>query len=340
MNILALTHKHSGCGYHRVIVPISLMEKNYAKITDQVTETTFEENKYDIVFVNRMWGQADLIELRKQHGFKLVLDMDDYWVLDHFHLNYEDYRQYNFADKIIKHMREADLVTCTHSMLAERIAEYNPNVVICPNAIPYGHYQFNDYRSPEERVRLFWAGGITHQEDLKILNRPLRVIQQSYLKDKVKMVFGGFHDSNEVERKIWHTMADSFTAGGLLQHEGLRGMNVFEYYSMFAQADIMLIPLRKTHFNQYKSNLKILEAAGKGIPVIVSNVHPYTGFPEDLVNYAHNEQMWLHWMQKLADNADLRTEQGALLAEYCKKNYNFDEINQRRAEAFKSLINN
>lgn len=340
MNILGLGHSNSGCSYHRVFLPVAKMPKTYGKITNEITEQTFEEHKYDIVYVNRMWGQADLIELRKIYGFKLVIDMDDYWVLDHFHLNYEDYRVHNFASKIIKHIREADLVTCTHTHLADRVAEYNKNVIIAPNAIPYGEFQFNDYRTPDERVRLFWAGGITHEEDLRILNRPLRVVQQTHLRDKVKMVFGGFHDSNPVEKKIWHSIADSFTAGGLLNHEGLRGMPVFEYYSMFANADMMLIPLRKTDFNAYKSNLKILEAAGKGIPVIASAVHPYLGFPEDLVNYAHNEQMWIHWLHKLIDNPDLRTEQGALLAEYCKKNYNFDEINQRRIDAFNSLINN
>jgi len=61
----------------------------------------------------------------------------------------------------------------------------------------------------------------------------------------------------------------------------------------------MMIPLRKSQFTIYKSNLKILEAAGKGIPVIVSSTHPYMGFPEDLVNYAGDDSMWMHWVDKL-----------------------------------------
>ncbi len=58
---------------------------------------------------------------------------------------------------------------------------------------------------------------------------------------------------------------------------------------MYLESDIKLIPLRKSTFNGYKSNLKILEAAGKGIPVIVSKVNPYLGFPEDVVYYENWE---------------------------------------------------
>ncbi len=66
MKILVLTQKFSGCGYHRLMLPVSFMPKEYGRITDTITEEELAENKYDIVFVNRIWEKDDLLELRKK----------------------------------------------------------------------------------------------------------------------------------------------------------------------------------------------------------------------------------------------------------------------------------
>jgi hypothetical protein len=107
---------------------------------------------------------------------------------------------------------------------------------------------------------------------------------------------------------------------------------------MFKNADIMLIPLVKNNFNKYKSNIKILEAAGKALPVVVSAVHPYLDFPEDVVNYVHDRSDWLKHINRLVNDKGLRDEQGAKLHEYCHKYYNFKEINEKRRNAFQALI--
>ncbi len=337
MKILALGHRFSGCFYHRIWLPSMLMEgKERARVTDTITEDTFKE-KWDIVFINRMWAKDDLFKLRDEYGFKLVLDMDDYWVLDHHHMDYDHYTDGRYDSRVVQHIKLADLVTCTHERLAERIRPYNENVVICPNAIPYGHGQYIDQVEPTEKIKLFWAGGISHELDLKVIAEPMKKLFP-HIKDKVKCYIGGYADGNPYEAGIWGKMADYFMYNGNYDGTALRGMPVDEYYQLFSYADIMLIPLKKSNFNQYKSNLKILEAAGKRIPVVVSAVHPYLGFPEDLVNYASDSQMWIHWVNKLVNDKGFRLEQGERLYEYCKTHYNFFEINKKRQEAFTSLI--
>lgn len=336
MKILGLTTSNSGCGYHRISVPICHLPKEKGRITDDSSDEVMQEG-WDIVYINRLWHES-IFEQRKKYGFKLVLDLDDYWVLDHDHHQYDDYRNSGFDSKVIRFIRESDLVTCTHERLADRIKPYNQNVIIVPNAIPYGWAQFTDDVEPSDKVRLFWAGGISHEKDLKRLDYPMTQIAKSPLKEKVSIVMGGYANSNWYEANIWDNMVKSFTANGHLQNNIMRGRQVYEYYDFFKFADVFCIPLQKSMFNEYKSNLKILEAAGKGIPVIVSSVHPYLGFPEDLVNYAGDSQMWVHWINKLVNNPELRKEQGAALAEYCKLHYNFDKINIRRHNAFKSLL--
>lgn len=333
MKILTLTQKFSGCGYHRLMLPVSFMEKDYGRITDHMDEKDWEEHKYDIVFINRIWEKDDLIELRKKYGFKLVVDVDDYWILNHDHLMFDSFNASGFASKLIRHMREADLVTCTHERLAEAIAVHNPNVLILPNAIPYGQGQFNGERMATDNVKIFWAGGITHAEDLKILEATMKK-----LTGDVQMVLGGYADSNETERYYWGRMANYFTDNKRLTYTLFRGREVFDYYDLFKYADIMLIPLVKNNFNKYKSNIKILEAAGKAVPVVVSAVHPYLGFPDDVVNYVHDRGRWLEHINRLVQDKDLRDEQGARLHEFCQKHYNFGEINRRRQDAFAALL--
>ena len=288
MNILTLTQRYSGCGYHRLMLPVNYMEKNYGRITDHMTEDQWHEKNYDIVFINRAWDKDNLTDLRKKHGFKLVVDVDDYWLLDHYHHMYEAYNLSNYHSVIIDHIRAADLVTCTHDRLAEKIYSHNKNVVILPNAIPYGNDQFNGERVATDSVKLFWAGGISHEQDLKILEGSLK-----NLKGNVHMVLGGFSDTNETERYYWCRMANYFTANKTLPHTLLKGCSVDQYYQMFKHADVMLVPLKKTHFNSFKSNIKILEAAGKAVPVIVSAVHPYLGFPKELVSSVTYRKVWL-----------------------------------------------
>jgi glycosyltransferase involved in cell wall biosynthesis len=333
MKILVLTQKFSGCGYHRLMLPVSFMPKEYGRITDTITEEELAENKYDIVFVNRIWEKDDLIEMRKKYGFKLVVDVDDYWILNHDHLMFDSFNASGFASRLIKQMKEADLVTCTHERLAEAVAVHNPNVLVVPNAIPYGDGQFNGERVATDAVKIFWAGGITHDQDLKILEAPMKKLDGN-----VHMVLGGYADSNETERYYWQRMANYFTADKRLPYTLFRGMEVFEYYSMFKNADIMLIPLVKNNFNKYKSNIKILEAAGKAVPVVVSAVHPYLDFPEEVVNYVHDRADWLKHINRLVNDKGLRDEQGAKLHEYCHKYYNFKEINEKRSNAFQALI--
>ena len=330
MKILVLTQSFSGCGYHRLMLPVSLMPKEKARITDVFPE----EFDYDIVNINRLWPKDDLIELRKKHGFKLVVDVDDFWILDNWHLDFDTYNKYNVDGRIIKHLKEADLVTCTHERLAEKVYYHNKNVEILPNAIPYGQNQFTSERNASDLVRLFWAGGISHEEDFKILRPITKRLLNSDLKDKIKMGVGGYSDSNYREESIWKKMVGYFTADAKLPNMAYRGLPVFEYYQMYLESDIKLIPLRKSTFNSYKSNLKILEAAGKGIPVIVSKTDPYLGFPTDIVYYEN----WEKNIKALVEDEDLRNAKGRALFEYCNQHYNFDKINEKRKALFQSLL--
>jgi hypothetical protein len=308
------------------------MQKDYCLMTDTISEETFEGN-YDIVVMNRMLANItpdQMIEWRKKYGFKLVVDNDDYWQLDASHILYERYVLNNVTEQILSWIRIADLCTCTHERLSEEIYQYNQNVEILPNAIPYGEEQFVLDKKPSDLVRLFWSGSGTHGKDLEILRNPMKRINFP-----VRTIIAGY---NETEKPIWDGMIGAFTNGLKLNPTIYNYNQVTEYMAAYCDSDISLIPLIDSKFNSMKSNLKVLETASKKNPAIVSNVHPYKGFyPACHVN---SQKDWYYWIKLLVRDKDARAYYGDALYDYCNKNFNLHEVNKQRFAIYSKLIDN
>ena len=332
MRILAITSKQSGVGYHRIMMPLVNMKKDYCLITDTISEETFE-GKYDIVVMNRMLANIrpeQMIEWRKKYGFKLIVDNDDYWQLDPSHILYEHYILNQIPQQIVNWILIADLCTCTHERLAEEIYKHNTNVEILPNAIPYGEEQFILDKKESALVRLFWSGSGTHGKDLEILRNPMKRINFP-----VRTIIAGY---NEGEKHIWDNMICAFTNGLKLNPTIYNYNPVTEYMAAYCDSDISLIPLVDSKFNSMKSNLKVLETASKKNPAIVSNVHPYKGFyPACHVN---SQKDWYYWIKLLTHDQAARKQYGNDLYEYCNKNFNLHEVNKQRFAIYNKLIGN
>lgn len=328
MRILAITQKHSGVGYHRIMMPLTYMQKDYCLITDQINDKVLEKG-FDIVVINRMLSgisPEQIADWKAKYNFKLVIDNDDFWNLDVTHPLYLRYQLNNIPEIIKNYIRIADVCTCTHDRLADEIFKYNVDVHILPNALPYGEEQFLDKKIPSNKVRFFWSGSDTHEEDLKILKEPVKRFKQL----ECKMVMAGY-----VENDIWNTMAFYFSAGRKLDTQIYRYNEVTSYMSAYGDSDISLIPLKDTYFNSMKSNLKVLETASKKNPAIVSHVNPYLDLP---VLYVKKQSDWFKHARSLANDKDLRESLGQKLYDYCNANYNLHLINSKRLDIYKKLL--
>lgn len=333
MRILVITTQGSGVGYHRLMLPVYFLEKTYAFFTDTLTDEALEEG-YDILLINRLIGGVTLetiLEKREKYGFKLVVDIDDYWYLDTSHILHLVYP----TQIIIDHIKAADLVTCTNELLWNEIRPLNSNVAILPNALPYGHDQFTDARIESDKIKFVYTGSITHEQDLKIIQFPFKkVASDVQLREKVHFQLCGYDDSGEGSAAIWHRMISNFTCG-LKLGDVKRALPVTEYMNFYNDADVSIVPLRATKFNAMKSNLKILEAACKKIPVICSNVAPYDTAP--FVEKIDKQSDWYVAIKKLANDAIYRKERGLANYEWCNENYNLFKVNEKRKQLYASL---
>ncbi|CAB4122021.1 hypothetical protein UFOVP19_40 [uncultured Caudovirales phage] len=331
MRILAITSKFSGVGYHRIMMPLVNMQKDYCMITDTINEAVFDNN-YDIVVFNRFisFTEIDTLErMRNKYKFKLVVDNDDYWDLPPSHILYQRYKEVMVGKMIIDFIRVADLCTCTHERLADEISVYNKNVEILPNAVPYGKEQFQDNKIESDLVRLFWSGSGTHQKDMDILRNPMKRINFP-----IKTVIAGY---NLGEKHIWDAMIAVFTNGLKLNPTIYDYADTTRYMGAYADSDISLIPLENNKFNSMKSNLKVLETASKKNPAIVSNVHPYKNMP---LCYVDNQKDWYYWIKLLTYDEAARFEYGQKLYEFCNREFNFEAINKKRFAIYNKLIGN
>jgi len=334
MRIITVGQRNSGVSFHRLFNPIIYLPKDFAMMTDVLTEEELEKG-YDIVFINRYIAGTEvdeLVRLREKYGFKLVVDIDDYWHLDPWHILYGKYP----TQKVIDHIKIADLVICSNNDLAVHIDELNSNWIVIPNALPYGQDQFTDVKTESDRVRFVYAGSITHGKDIAILKNPMkRVATDVITRNNSRFILCGYSQDKQVANE-WGRMINDYLCAFKVDGYIREALPVDEYMKFYNEADACLIPLVDSKFNSMKSNLKVLEAATKNAPVIVSNVKPYSECPY-IIPVGH-QGGWFENIKKVVKDAIYRQEMGLANGEWCREKFNLLKVNELRSQVFKSII--
>lgn len=148
-------NNYSVCDFHRIILPY----KRDFTIKPQ----------HDIFVFNGVptRGKPGFLAL-KQLGFKMVMDLDDSLHIPQGHM-LEDLFDTRIRDDLKWFLERSDLVTTTTPALQKELSEYNDNVHIVPNGLPYDEWQFTITRDRYSKSPLVWAGSETHKHDLAIL---------------------------------------------------------------------------------------------------------------------------------------------------------------------------
>lgn len=334
MRIITVGQRNSGVSFHRLFNPIMYLPKEFAMMTDTITEEELDKG-YDIMFINRYVAGIEvdeIIRLRDKYGFKLVVDIDDYWHLDPWHILYGKYP----TKKVIDHIKIADLVTCSNNDLAVHIDELNPNWVVIPNALPYGEDQFTDYKTESDKVRFVYAGSITHGKDISILKNPMKRISTDVItKNNSRFILCGYSQDVQVANE-WGRMINDYLCGFKVDGYIREALPVDQYMNFYNEADACLIPLVDSKFNSMKSNLKVLEAATKNAAVIASNVKPYSDCP--YIIQVGFQAGWFGNIKKVVKDAIYRQEMGFANGEWCRENFNLVKVNELRSQVFKAII--
>lgn len=338
--IVPIIRVGNGCDYHRIFLPLQEMGFDFKMFLDGPGIKSFDG--VEMVIFNRLPLNDinHIAEKKKKYGFKLVVDMDDYWMLNPGHMLYTHWLRNKTAEKIVQCFKLADVVTCTTARLAEKIIPFNKNVYVLPNALPYDTSQFvaNKVDGPDDKLRFIYAGGSTHFWDIKVLENPFKKIIHERI--PARFALAGYHDPVNSKDTLWGKIERAFTINGKLQnYERKYALPIDEYMTHYDTADVSLVPLESNTFTPFKSNLKVLEAGAKNIPAIVSNVPPYNDEANlDYIHFASSTKDWVDIIKFCVQNPEFVKDSGAQLGEWVRKEYNLKFVNIMRKQIYEHLI--
>jgi len=142
----------------------------------------------------------------KSKGMKIIVDIDDYWVLPAWHPNYRMWIDAQNTERVVEHIKLADLVICTSMKLQEKVREYNKNTVVIPNAFPYGFENYQPNPIEREKMGFMYAGGSTHLQDVQLLEGKFkRINTDNSIKEKAEFILAGYEVTN---KKMYATAKD------------------------------------------------------------------------------------------------------------------------------------
>lgn len=327
IRLLAITPDTHGVGKYRIMDPFTFIGDNYNEeihvdiVYDTPNDFDFFKS-YNIVVFHTFIHQrtheenVETINKLKNIGIKVIMDIDDLWLVDQRHPMFHSMRVNKLAEKKIELLKLADYVTTTTPIFAKTIKERIglKNVVVFPNAVDPTEPQFIPNPTPSDKIRFGWLGGSSHLSDLELLRNGISSLHYAY-KDKVQFVLCGFDlrgtvnhiDSvtGEVKKRdilpeetVWYQYEKIFTDDyKILDPEYQYYLktftnsefndldkpyrrrwteNVKTYANNYNHFDVSLAPLVESIFNSNKSQLKIIEAGFHKKAIIASNVDPYT----------------------------------------------------------------
>ena len=311
MKIGIVAKGSGGVEYHRLLKPFSLLAKDYEQyditLCEGISSEAFDYN-FDVVVFSRILPivkQKEFIKELKKRGTYVICDIDDHWILSSNHVVKKTAD--SMRKQSIEALLHADEVWTTHELLGSYVDKLNSNWHVIPNALDPNDPQWQPKKEYSNRIG--WAGGITHFHDL--------MLTKDAWGDVVPVICG-FTDQPE-----WKRLADNFKA------DYINALDVQNYGLLYDQFDIAIAPLEDNKFNRCKSNLKIIEAGMKGLPIFVQNIHPYT----DEHRGIYKVDSWDAAIRK-AESLSIQdvSEDGKALREYVLENYDLNKVNKLRKE--------
>lgn len=189
------------------------------------------------------------------------MDLDDSLVVPVGHMLYPLFEA-GLREELIWMMRNADVLLTTTPNLAEEFQAYNKNVHVVPNGLPFDEESFTLSEDRYSKTPFVWAGSETHKADLEVLPD---------LGDKLTICGYKVDASEPMSKHEWRTIREDICPNAVYEHHRY----IDNYMDAYDGHEICLAPLADNKFNTCKSNLKILEAGAKGLPIICSSNDSY-----------------------------------------------------------------
>jgi len=305
--VVAYAADMHGCGWHRIITPAQAIVKAglaYARMTHAIIPIDeMVASKPDVVVFQRQVEEGQIQHMKDLRAAlpnaKFIYELDD-------HLSAVDEDNYHEVflappDEIDARIAAAldvcDGAVCPTESLAIWLRSLSSTpVTVLPNLLPEldGPLPEITVKPKEAKVRIGWAGGISHDGDLEQLIPAVRAIATGPLKDRVQFVFMGMRPKG-LDQGLYEFKE------GVPPHEFGRALASLNL-------DVALAPIQQSLFNEGKSSLRLVQAGMIGAATIASPVGEYVKCTA-VMAYAENPAEW----QIVLENA-IREDRNTLTA--------------------------
>lgn len=320
-----------GCAFYRIEMPARVVPKT--KVTTEFlmkyhpgTQELAELSGFgdDVTLIQRPTDERIIHAIRaaQQQGKRVGIELDD----NVFSLSYQNPIAQLWTNEkkkiLVNCMKQADFVTCSTEPLAKVLREKNKHVYHIPNAIDLldiapAIAQAKLRHIGQQKLKVGWAGGWTHQYDVKLL---APTIQWLARQPQVEIHFFGYD-----------AMQPTNTTSGTYTHADITYIfhkwtpKIPDHYLTIAQLDIAFIPVIDNVFNTSKSNLKWLEHSALFTPTVSSDTPAYKNIQHAETGFkAKNEADFLKYTKLLVTRPDIRESIANAAHEAFQKNYTLE----------------
>lgn len=269
-------------------------------------------------------GIALLYAYQQEHGKKIIVDLDDFPILNDDNPHAIEHKISDAANVVMRTVEIADMVTVTTEYLAEKIRPYNKNVVILPNYMDLEFWDKPKRFNTSKSIRIGWAGSMTHIKDLEYLRQPLEHLYKEY--PQCQFIFVG-------ETRLADVLPNLpiETIPGLPMESWPTKLNALQW-------DIGLAPLLNNEFNKCKSNIKWQEYAIAQIPGVFSpTVYQERGFDGHFGMIAENQDHWYRALKNMIDFPQLRQDIRESAYTHVTRRFSLEKNIEQWIKAYKSV---
>ncbi len=292
----------------------------------QVTSTEYELIlEWADVLTFQMVNAKGLVDKAKEKGVYTIFDCDDLIeVVPPKHPSFKMVSDKEFWEDFKELLRKVDLVTVSNDLLYNRYKKYNKNIAVLPNFIP-DYWERPHAPNIGSKIRIGWAGGLSHQEDLDFIAPVVKKIVEDHPETKFVYTGGGGWTSNNPDQ-VYRFGEDHFKEIPLDRKEYSTGSRVEMWPDRLnsMNLDIALAPLDENTFSKHKTHIKYFEYGMNHWPGVYQKFlygdvvkHGETGF------LATTPKEWLHYIKLLISDRGLREEIGRNAHIDIKNNHTF-----------------
>lgn len=163
-------------------------------------------------------------------------------------------------------LQACDLATSPTPVLTEMWSKYADKAAVVVNCLDLSYYPDVEVKRKREKgeIRVGWSGGSSHSADWKSVMPTMRKLQEKY--PKMKLVVAGSY------------FQENFEGFDIEYHPWTR-WEAHPYRMKLLDLDFAVIPLADdVTFNDYKSELKMMEFAALKVPMVIKDQLPYSPY--------------------------------------------------------------